>query len=76
MDYKPPNGETWPLARERAIDYFRTLGDGHHLISTHGGLMCALMYHLGVQKVVPNCSIISGEFCHNKKDVLKLNFVW
>ena len=63
LKYKPPNGETWPEARQRAIDYFSSLNEGHYLIGTHGGLMCALTYHLGIKYVLPNCSIISVEFC-------------
>jgi len=23
--------------------------EGHHLVSTHGGLLCALMHHLGLK---------------------------
>lgn len=38
--------------------------------------MCALLYHLGIKKVVPNCSIICAEFCLDTKDLHKLNFVW
>jgi probable phosphoglycerate mutase len=59
LDYKPPNGETWPQARARAINYFKTLPEGHHLVSSHGGLICALAYHLGIKHVVPNCSMLS-----------------
>jgi hypothetical protein len=49
---------------------------GHHFVSTHGGLMCALMHHLGLKEVVPNCSLISVEFCPTQKDFIKVNFEW
>lgn len=61
LNYKAPNGEDWPQARQRAIQYLKSIATkGHHLVSTHGGLLCALLYHLGLKEVVPNCSIVSA----------------
>lgn len=41
------------------MEYLSGLKEGHHLVYTHGGLMCALTYHLGVKEVVPNCSVVA-----------------
>ncbi len=49
IEYRAPNGETWVQVKSRVIGYLDQLGEGHHLVSTHGGLMCALTYHLGVK---------------------------
>jgi hypothetical protein len=38
--------------------------------------MCALMYHLGLKDVVPNCSMISTEFSRERKDIERINFEW
>jgi hypothetical protein len=43
------------------MDYLSTLPAGHHLVYTHGGLICALTYALGLQEVVPNCSVVGVE---------------
>ena len=58
------------------MDYLKELKSGHHLIYTHGGLMCSLTYKLGVRSVLPNCSVISVELCPEAKEISKLNFVW
>ena len=58
------------------MNYLSTLSDGHHLIGCHGGLMCALTYHLGVKHVVSNCSVVSVALCPEEKELIKLNFVW
>ena len=50
--------------------------EGHHLVSAHGGLMCALMYHLEMKEVVPNCSMISAEFSKELNDFKRINFEW
>jgi broad specificity phosphatase PhoE len=77
LHYKAPNGENWPEARERAMKYLASIAEeGHHLVSTHGGLMCALMYHLGLKEVVPNCSMISAEFSKKDQDFARINFEW
>ena len=67
LSYQAPNGENWKEARLRATEYLKELKEGHHLIATHGGLMCALTYALGVKHVVPNCSLISVEMCSKSK---------
>lgn len=77
LNYKAPNGENWPQARERAMKYLTSIAvEGHHLVSSHGGLMCALMHHLGLEEVVPNCSMISAEFSREHKDFARINFEW
>lgn len=63
MHYKPPNGETWPEARQRAIGYMSKFEPGHHFVMAHGGLICALTYHLGVTSVIPNCSMVCAKMC-------------
>jgi hypothetical protein len=60
INYQAPNGENWLQAKERAMDYIKTINNGHHLIYTHGGLMCSLFYNLGLKYVVPNCSVVSA----------------
>jgi broad specificity phosphatase PhoE len=61
LEYQAPNGENWKQARQRAIEYLAGLPAGHHLVFTHGGLMCALTYELGVREVVANCSVVGVE---------------
>jgi len=41
------------------MEYIKQINQGHHLIYTHGGLICSLTYHLGLKYVVPNCSVVS-----------------
>ena len=45
---------------------------------THGGLICALAYHLEVKSVIPNCSMICVRICPEKKDLIerKANMAW
>lgn len=42
----------------------------------HGGLICALGYHLGVKNVIPNCSMVCMEFSKAEKDFIKLIHKW
>lgn len=58
------------------MSYLKELTEGHHLICTHGGLMCALTYELGLKHVVANCSVVGIELCPEKKELTKLNFIW
>jgi hypothetical protein len=58
------------------MQYIRELPEGHHLIGSHGGLMCALAYHLGLKYVVSNCSVVSTTLCPKEKELIALNFVW
>lgn len=76
LNYKPPGGETWPEARERAMGYLRKLSPGHHFVMAHGGLICALTYPLGVKDVIPNCSMVCVELCPEKKDFIELKYRW
>jgi broad specificity phosphatase PhoE len=69
MEYHAPKGENWGQARERAIAYLSELKEGHHLVYTHGGLMCALAYHLGVKEVVPNCSVVAVALHPSKREL-------
>jgi len=56
--------------------YLSKLGAGHHFVMTHGGLICALAYPLGVKNVIPNCSMICAELCPQKKDFIELKYRW
>lgn len=56
--------------------YLSKLPEGHHLVGSHGGLMCSLAHHLGVKHVVPNCSILAVELCPDSRQLHKLNFLW
>jgi broad specificity phosphatase PhoE len=76
LEYQPPNGENWTQARERAMEYLRELTPGHHLIYTHGGLMCSLTFNIGIKEVVPNCSVLSVEMCPQSKELSQVNFKW
>ncbi len=57
-DYQAPGGENWPQVRERATSYFRTLGQGNHLVFTHGGLITSYLYNAGVHTMPNNCSFV------------------
>ena len=56
--YQAPGGESWPLVRARAVNYFRALPDGKHLIFTHGGLITSYLHAAGVQQMPNNCSFV------------------
>jgi broad specificity phosphatase PhoE len=43
---------------------------------THGGLICALIYHLGGKDVISNCSVVCTEFDKEKEDFNKILFQW
>jgi hypothetical protein len=58
------------------MSYLCGLGEGQHLVCTHGGLMCALTFDLGVKHVVNNCSVISVALCPEKRALVSVNFVW
>ncbi len=58
------------------MGYLRELRPGHHLVFTHGGLMCSLAYHIGVKEVVPNCSVLGVELCPASRELTRLNFKW
>jgi hypothetical protein len=76
LNYVAPNGESWLQAKERAMSYLSQLGEGQHLVGVHGGLMCALTFHLGLKHVVPNCSVVGVSLCPLTKELTDLNFVW
>lgn len=76
FDYQAPNGENWKEARQRAMEYLSQLAAGHHLVYTHGGLMCTLTYELGLKEVVPNCSVVAVEMNPQKRQLERLHFKW
>ena len=57
-NYQAPGGESWPQARQRAVEYYRTVGRGNHLVFTHGGLITTYLYHAGVLSMPNNCSVL------------------
>jgi broad specificity phosphatase PhoE len=66
-NYQAPNGESWPVVKERATDYFRLLPKGNHLVFTHGGLITSYLYDNGLKEMVPNCSVV-GVSLNDQKD--------
>ena len=76
FEYKAPNGESWSESRTRAMSYLRELGPGHHLVVTHGGLICALCFEIGLKHVVPNASLVSVEYSPEAKQLKGVSLVW
>lgn len=48
IDYVAKDGEGWHDVRKRVIDYMGSLEDGNYLVYSHGGLMCALTWYIGI----------------------------
>ena len=77
IEYKAPEGETWPDVRKRCIEFFSTLENNKkYLMFTHGGLMCSLTWTINLQKCLPTGSIIGMQLNQNTSEPEKLHFYW
>mmetsp|Transcript_34117 Transcript_34117/g.39763 ORF Transcript_34117/g.39763 Transcript_34117/m.39763 type:complete len:209 (-) Transcript_34117:108-734(-) len=56
LDFVAKEGESWMDVRKRSRAFFASLKPGKQLIFTHGGLICANTYDLGLQDNLGNCS--------------------
>jgi len=75
MEYQAPQGENWQMVSKRAYKFLndKCLDDGLYLCVTHGGLICALTYPLGIIDVLPNSSIAGISITGDNTEV---DFTW
>lgn len=58
QDFQAPGGESVADLQGRVVDFIEGLGDGRHLIFTHGGVIRALTERLGRTRFVGNCATV------------------
>ena len=61
------------------MNYFEKLGQGNHLIFTHGGLITTYLYNAGLKTMPNNCSFVGVNLKEDKSELGEykdLSFVW
>ena len=74
--YKAPAGESWEEVNARAKDFFRDklTEEGVYMCISHGGLICAMTYYIGMQDAISNCSLVGLKIEQNEP--VKIEFAW
>ena len=77
FSYKAEEGEGWVDVRNRAITFFSELDkNGNYLIFAHGGLICSLTWHIGIQDILPNASAVGIELDQITDVPKRIHFKW
>ena len=59
INYRAPNGESWTQVGDRFAEFMGEKEQGSsHMVFTHGGAICALTYHLGIEDIITNSSCV------------------
>jgi len=75
-EYHAPKGESWPMVMSRAKSFFADScsADGVYLCFSHGGLVCALTYYIGLKEALSNCSAVALRL--DESEPKEIDFVW
>jgi probable phosphoglycerate mutase len=60
--FSAPGGEDLSGFRSRVEEFLRTLEAGRHLIFTHGGVIRLLTYDLGLDRFMPNGTLLAVDW--------------
>jgi len=65
-DFEAPGGETLEGVRARVLDFVSNLPAGRHLVFTHGGVIRILTRDLGIDRFVPNGTLVAVQWTQKK----------
>jgi len=79
-EFKAKGGESWKGVQKRTLKFLNALTAGNHLVFTHGGVICSLLYHHGYPTIPTNCSVFGVALKNQTKtdidDIEKVLFSW